>query len=76
VAKKELRGDALTAAELQRPKDELRIVEEWRVEELVRAGYAESAARTIAQRTDVDLHRAVDLLRNGCSPELALNILL
>ena len=66
----------MTAAELQRPKDELQIVEQWRVDELVRAGYDEAAAKTLAQRMDVDLHRAADLLRNGCPPDLALNILL
>jgi len=66
----------VTAAELQRPKDELETVQTWRVEELVRAGYDESAAKTIAQRYDIDLHRAVDLLRNGCPPDLALNILI
>ena len=66
----------MTAAELQRPRDELQIVEQWRVDELVRAGYEEAAAKTLAQRTDVDLHRAADLLRNGCPPDLALSILL
>jgi hypothetical protein len=76
VAKKVLRGVSVTAAELQRPKDELEIVEAWRVEELVRAGYDQASAKTLAQRVDVDLHRAVDLLRNGCPPELALSILL
>ena len=30
------------------------------------------AAAELAARTDVDLHRAVELLTKGCSPELAL----
>jgi hypothetical protein len=51
-------------------------VEAWRVEELERAGYDREAAAELASRTDVDLHLAVDLLRNGCTPELALSILL
>jgi hypothetical protein len=50
--------------------------ERWRIDELERAGYDGRAARTLAARHDVDLHRAVDLLRNGCSLELALKILL
>ena len=33
-------------------------------------------AALLAGRGDVDLHHAIDLLRNGCSPELALQILL
>ena len=66
----------MTAAELQLPKDELDMVEQWRVESLMRAGYDEASARKLAPRTDIDLHTATDLLRNGCSPELALQILL
>ena len=34
------------------------------------------AAKALGSRLDVDLHRAVDLVRRGCSPELALQILL
>ena len=30
----------------------------------------------LAARADVDLHRAPELLKNGCTPELALQILL
>ena len=66
----------MTAAELQVPKDELDVVERWRVDELMRAGFDERGATQVATRTDIDLHRATDLLRNGCSPELALQILL
>jgi len=66
----------VTAAELQLPKDELDIVEQWRVESLQRAGYDELSARKLAQRADIDLHTATDLLRAGCSSELALQILL
>jgi hypothetical protein len=57
-------------------ESELTQVQRWRIEELERAGYDPRAAMALAGRTDVDLHRAVDLLRNGCSPELALQILL
>ena len=51
-------------------------VECWRAEELERAGYDPVAAVRLAIRHYVDLHLAVDLLRRGCSPELALRILL
>ena len=57
-------------------ESELSQVERWRIDELERAGYDPRAAMTLAARHDVDLHRAVDLLHKGCSPELALRILL
>ncbi len=55
---------------------ELGRVVEWRLQELKRAGYAERDARRLAERVDVDLHRAIDLLRSGCPAETALRILL
>lgn len=55
---------------------ELGRVVEWRTRELRRAGYDERAARRIAEQVDVDLHRAIDLLRSGCPPETAVRILL
>jgi hypothetical protein len=66
----------MTAAELQTPSTELTQVERWRADELERAGYDARAAAEIAARHDIDLHRAVDMLRRGCPPELALQILL
>jgi hypothetical protein len=48
----------------------------WRVNELERAGYDADSARALAERLDVDLHRAADLLRSGCPAETALKILL
>lgn len=54
---------------------EQELVERWRAQELERAGYPEAAAAELAMRADVDLHRAVELVRNGCSPELAAEIL-
>ena len=67
-------GD-MTAAEMVQ-ESELTQVERWRIDELERAGYESPAARALGSRLDVDLHRAVDLVRRGCSPELALQILL
>ena len=51
-------------------------VERWRIEELERAGYDAVQAQVLARRQEVDLHRAVDLVVQGCTPELALRILL
>jgi hypothetical protein len=51
-------------------------IERWRAEVLERAGYDSRSAELLARRPDVDLHRAVELLQNGCSPKLALDILL
>jgi hypothetical protein len=48
----------------------------WRTETLVRAGYDERLAHKLALRASVDLHRAVDLLRRGCPPQTAADILL
>jgi len=66
----------VTAAELQAPADENSLVERWRAEELERAGFEPRAAATIAARHDIDLHLATNLLRRGCAPELAVQILL
>jgi hypothetical protein len=48
----------------------------WRAERLVRAGYDERLAHKLALRSSVDLHRAVDLVRRGCPPQTAADILL
>lgn len=66
----------MTAAELKTPQTEQERIEHWRAGELERAGYEAAAARLLASRADVDLHYAIDLLRAGCEPELALQILL
>jgi len=56
--------------------DEDKRVIRWRAEELVRAGYSAFAADVLSVHTDIDLHRAVSLPRNGCPHDLALKILL
>jgi hypothetical protein len=48
----------------------------WRIDELERAGYDPQSAQALAERTDVDLHRASDLIRRGCPTPVALKILL
>jgi len=67
----------MAAADLELHVDtEMDRIEAWRTEELERAGYNREQASALAARHDVDLHLAVDLLRRGCDPELAVNILL
>ena len=66
----------MAAAELTSTETELERITRWRAEALERAGYEAAAASLLAARGDVDLHYAIDLLRNGCAPELALQILL
>ncbi len=56
--------------------DELNQVERWRAQELERAGYSAEGAASLAARHDVDLHGAVELVKRGCPPEVALQILL
>jgi len=51
-------------------------VAHWRLEQLQRAGYDETAALVLADLVHVDLHLAVDLVRNGCPADTALRILL
>lgn len=55
--------------------EEVRVIR-WRIRELERAGYSERAAIMLAAREDVDLHRAVELLKAGCDENVALLILL
>lgn len=47
----------------------------WRRTQLVRAGFPEEAAASIAEDDRYDLHRLVELVERGCPPELALRIL-
>jgi len=67
----------MTAAELRVVNDtEIERVEHWRAEELIRAGYNPSDAVALAARHDIDLHRAVELILQGCPYELAIEILI
>jgi hypothetical protein len=65
----------MTGAQLEKPEATIEEVFAWRLEQLLRAGYGRRDAGRLAARKDVDLHLAVDLLRGGCSPELAVSIL-
>jgi hypothetical protein len=65
----------MSAAELQ-DRTEQDLVEAWRLEELLRAGYPKQSAEALALRSDVDLHFAVSLVKQGCPPEIAVAILI
>jgi len=57
------------------PRDEQAKVESWRLHVLMEAGYPLPLAEKIAH-SEVDLHRAVDLIGSGCAAETAAEILL
>ena len=57
-------------------REEFELVEAWRAEQLEMAGYGAQTAAEIAMRQDIDLHLAIDLLRQGCPVPVALQILL
>ena len=72
-----MKSQGMSAARLETSvASELDRIETWRREELQRAGYDATSALVLAAKHDIDLHSAVDLLRRGCSVELALQILL
>ena len=50
-------------------------VESWRLHVLMEAGYPLQLAERLAG-SEADLHRAVELVGQGCSPETAVEILL
>jgi hypothetical protein len=67
----------MSAAELEGLYvSEIDRIEQWRHEELERAGYDSESALVLAASHDVDLHDAVRLLKRGCTVDLALQILL
>ena len=61
--------------ELIARQDERSKVESWRLHVLIEAGYPLALAERLAV-SDADLHRAVELVVQGCSPETATEILL
>jgi hypothetical protein len=66
----------MSAAEIHIPETEVERVERWRAEALERVGFEHDSAALLAARHDVDLHQAIELVERGCSPEVALRILL
>ncbi len=55
--------------------DERVKVESWRLHVLMEAGFPVSLAERVAH-SNADLHQAVALVRAGCAPELAAEILI
>jgi hypothetical protein len=47
----------------------------WRLEQLVRAGFDPDLAASIASDCAFDLHALIELVEQGCSPRLAVRIL-
>jgi hypothetical protein len=47
----------------------------WRREQLLLSGFPLPLAARIAKDLRYDLHRLIELVERGCSPELALRIL-
>jgi hypothetical protein len=66
----------MPTTEQQLENDTLAQVEAWRLHQLLQAGYTHHRAELLANRVDIDLHLAQELIHNGCPQELALKILL
>ena len=47
----------------------------WRREQLVGTGFAPTLAARVAENTDYDLHALIELVEQGCPPQLAVRIL-
>lgn len=63
-----------TQLEDTRPNEQAK-VESWRLHILIEAGFPLPLAEKLAV-SEADLHECVDLLRQGCSPAMAAEILL
>ncbi len=59
----------------QRLADVRELVDAWRLEQLLAAGYKRHRAELLAG-SDVNLHAAISLLDRGCDQKTALRILL
>jgi hypothetical protein len=66
----------MTVAEFSALEVPWTAVREWRLEELLRAGYDEDDATEVAFHLDVDLHEAITLVRCGCPSRTAVEIML
>jgi hypothetical protein len=60
---------------LEPGQDERVKVQSWRLHVLIEAGYPIELAERVAE-SDADLHDAVELVDQGCTPETAAQILL
>jgi hypothetical protein len=64
-----------TTEYIESPESERSKVEGWRLHVLMEAGFPISLAERVAA-SEADLHRAVELVQSGCTPETAAEILL
>lgn len=64
-----------TSEMIEAVENEKSKVESWRLHVLMEAGYPLALAERIAA-SEADLHRAVELVSNGCTPQTAAEILL
>ena len=60
---------------LEPEQDERAKVQGWRLHVLIEAGYPIELAERIAD-SDADLHEAVELVEQGCTPQIAAQIIL
>ena len=71
------RGREMSVSQrLNEDEDEREKVQRWRLHVLVGAGYERTLAEMMAAEGDVDIHRAVKLVADGCQHETAVRILL
>jgi hypothetical protein len=66
----------VSAATLAEKVSEGDLVRRWRLHELVRAGYDPGDALVLSGQPEIDLHLAIDLVKRGCPPPMAVRILL
>jgi hypothetical protein len=66
-------SDRIDTAEIERSEQDK--VEGWRLHVLIEAGYPLPLAERLAG-SNADLHRAVELVTQGCEPRTAAEILL
>jgi hypothetical protein len=66
----------MSVATLAEKVTEADLVRRWRLQELVRAGYAPGDALVLSGQPEIDLHLAIDLVKRGCPPPMAVRILL
>ena len=64
---------AMQMTQIAETYDERVKVESWRLHVLVEAGYPIPLAERVAH-SNADLHQAVALIRAGCAPDLAAEI--
>ena len=67
----------MTAAQFETiDETEAEAILRWRFDVLVRSGYDAASALLLASHVEIDLHDASTLVRRGCPPAKALQILL